>query len=42
MISNIIALLTLILILFFNKSFMMIGYIMQIDIISYGLIILSI
>nr|AIW06152.1 NADH dehydrogenase subunit 4 [Gaeana maculata] len=40
--SNMIALLTLMLILFFNKSFMMIGYMMQIDMISYGLIMLSI
>nr|ULO25737.1 NADH dehydrogenase subunit 4 [Hyalessa maculaticollis] len=40
--SNMITILILIFILFFNKSFYMIGYMMQIDMISFGLIILSI
>nr|AFY16866.1 NADH dehydrogenase subunit 4 [Oncotympana maculaticollis]ULO25750.1 NADH dehydrogenase subunit 4 [Hyalessa maculaticollis] len=40
--SNMIAMLILIFILFFNKNFYMIGYMMQIDMISFGLIILSI
>nr|AWV83375.1 NADH dehydrogenase subunit 4 [Tanna japonensis] len=39
---NMIAMLTFMFILIFNKSFFMIGYMMQIDNISFGLIILSI